>query len=74
MSPTSSPPPTPAARDLLGRPLSGVEQRVLAAYEGLKALLKEDLPPCAAANVKEAIASLWQVVNDLALASDRPDV
>ena len=74
MSPTPSSAPSPAAKDLLGRPLSGVEQRVLAAYEGLKALLKEDLPPCAAANVREAIATLWQVVNDLALVSDRPDV
>jgi hypothetical protein len=70
MTPTSS----TAAKDLLGRPLTGVEQRLLAAYEGLKTLLREDLPPCAAANVKEAIAALWQVVNDLALASDRPDV
>jgi hypothetical protein len=74
MSPTPSPVPISVARDLLGRPLTVAEQRVLAAYEGLKALLQEDLPPCAAANVKEAIATLWQVVNDLALTSDRPDV
>ncbi len=60
------------AKDLLGRPLTPTEQRLLAAYEGLKALLHEDLPPSAAANVKEAAAALWQVMNDLALVSDRP--
>lgn len=62
------------AKDLLGRPLTSTEQRLLAAYEGLKGLLKEDLPPCAAANVKEAAAALWQVMNDLALVSDRPEL
>ena len=51
-----------------------MEQKLWAAYEGLKALLREDLPPCAEANVKEAVSVLWQVVNDLALSSDRPDV
>jgi len=61
-------------KDLLGRPMTATEQRLLSAYEGLKALLREDLPPSAAANVREAVAALWQVVNDLALASDRPDV
>lgn len=69
-----SQPPVPPARDLLDRPLSPVEARLLSAYEGLKALLHEDLPPCAAANVKEAVAALWQVVNDLLLSADRPDV
>jgi len=62
------------AKDLLGRPLSLTEQRLLAAYEGLKGLLREDLSPCAAANVKEAAAALWQVINDLALLSDRPEL
>jgi hypothetical protein len=64
---------TPAV-DLLGRPLSDVERRLLAVYAELKALEKEPLAPCAAANVREAVAVLWQVVNDLALAADRPDV
>lgn len=61
-------------KDLLGRPLTVVEQRLLAAYEGLKALQNEELPPCAAANVKEALAALWQVVHELALNEDRPDL
>ncbi|MFM8385779.1 MAG: hypothetical protein ACKOCB_03005 [Planctomycetia bacterium] len=68
-----SPAPSPRT-DLLGRPLSEVEQRLVASYEGLKALLEQDLPPAAAANVREALASMWQVMNDLALLSDRPDV
>jgi hypothetical protein len=69
-----SPNPPSPAKDLLGRNLTPAEKRLLAAYEDLKALLQEDLPPCAAANVKEALAALWQVVHDLALASDRPDI
>jgi hypothetical protein len=64
---------TPAV-DLLGRPLSDSERRLLAVYAELKALERESLPPCAAANVREAVAVLWQVVHDLALAADRPDV
>jgi hypothetical protein len=67
--------PAPGPRtDLLGRPLTADEARLLEAYEGLKALLAHDLPPAAQANVREAVACLWQVVNDLALVSDRPDV
>lgn len=69
-----SPTPRQAPKDLLGKKLTPAEVRLLAAYENLKALLHEDLPPCAAANVKEALAALWQVVHDLALVSDRPDV
>ena len=63
-----------APRDLLGRPLTAAETKLLAAYEGLKALLREDLAPCAEANVKEAIACLWQAVHDLCLVEDRPDI
>lgn len=62
------------AQDLLGTPLTDAEQKLLAAYETLKALLDEDLAPSARANVSEAIASLWQAVNDLALTADRPGV
>ena len=62
------------AKDLLGKPLTAPEVKLLAAYEGLKALLREDLAPCAEASVKEAIACLWQAVNDLCLVDDRPDL
>lgn len=65
---------TAAAADVLGTPLSPAEKALLAAYEQLKALLAHDLAPCAEANVKEAIACLWNAVNDLALTDDRPAI
>jgi hypothetical protein len=59
--------------DLLGRPLTPAETRLLAAYEALKALAAEDLPPNAAANVREALAALWQAVHGLMLTDERCD-
>jgi hypothetical protein len=54
--------------DLLGRPLTAAEHGLLAAYEALKALAaREDLPPSAARNVKQALAAMWQATNDLDL-------
>jgi hypothetical protein len=54
--------------DLLGKPLTGAEAELLAAYEALKSLAsRDDLPPCAARNVRKALACLWQVSNDLDL-------
>lgn len=54
--------------DLLGQPLSEQERGMLAAYEALKALAaRDDLPPCAARNIRQALASLWQATNDLGL-------
>ena len=62
-------------RDLLGREMTESEKALLAAYEELKRLLdRDDLAPCTRANVAEAIAALWQAVNDLALVEDRPSV
>ncbi len=56
--------------DLLGRPLNDTEAQFLRIYGELKALAtRDDLPPCAERNVKQALASLWQVVNDLDLSS-----
>lgn len=73
--PTPGFPPTPVPdRDLLGCPLDPVERRLLDVYARLTELAAEDLAPCVAANVKEAVAVLWQALNDLALTSDRPDV
>lgn len=63
------------ATDLLGHPLTGFEHALMRVYEDLKALLDHaDLAPCASANIKDAVATLWNVVNDLALTDDRPDV
>lgn len=54
--------------DLLGKPLTGFEQDTLTIYEALKTLAaREDAPPCAARNVRKALACLWQVTNDLDL-------
>ena len=51
--------------DLLGRALTDSERDVLAAYESLKRLASnDDLPPCAARNVRKALACLWQASND----------
>ena len=62
------------ATDLTGNALTAAEEKLLAAYAGLEALLEEDLSPTAHANVAEALASLWQAVNNLALTDDRPTV
>ncbi len=62
------------ATDLLGTPLAESEKKLLAAYATLQALLDEDLAPTARANVDEAIAALWQAVNNLGLTAERPSV
>ncbi len=57
-----------AETDLLGNQMTAVERETLAAYEALKALAaRDDLPPCAARNVKKALAAMWQATNDLDL-------
>lgn len=57
-----------AETDLLGKPLAEHERALLGAYDTLKALAgRDDLPPCAARNVRRALAALWQATNDLDL-------
>jgi hypothetical protein len=54
--------------DLLGRPISDSDAKLLEIYGELKALAaRTDLPPCTERNVKKALACMWQVVNDLNL-------
>lgn len=54
--------------DLLGRPLSAAETRLLAVYDELKALCSsEDLPPNAVANARAALALMHNIVSGLAL-------
>ncbi len=54
--------------DLLGKPLTEQEQEILNIYESLKEVTRrDDLPPCAARNVRRALMSMWQVTNDLNL-------
>ncbi len=57
-----------AFTDLLGRPVTAVEAELLDLYRRLKALLeRDDLEPCTRAAVRNALAALWNGVNDLAL-------
>jgi len=57
-----------ANTDLLVTATTEVEDRVLDLYRALKTLAaRDDLPPCAARNVRKALASLWQATNDLDL-------
>jgi hypothetical protein len=61
-------------KDLLGREASPVERRIVRAYDAILALLREEgLPPTAVANLKEAAASMWVLVNELGLPRERPD-
>ncbi|HEX8221782.1 MAG TPA: hypothetical protein VF914_21520 [Chloroflexia bacterium] len=54
--------------DLLGNPTTEQEQELLRVYEALKRLAaRDDLPPCAARNVRRALSSMWQATNDLSL-------
>ncbi len=54
--------------DLLGKPLTEQEQDLVNVYEALKKLAAQsDLPPCAARNVRKALACMWQATNDLDL-------
>lgn len=56
--------------DLLGHPLTADEQAVLDVYTGLRAALRRDLPPCAAANLRAALAPVAVAVTDLGLRFD----
>jgi len=53
--------------DLLGLPLTDDDRELLACYERLKALLGSDLDPCVQANVRAAVAALWNAVVDRGL-------
>jgi len=54
--------------DLLGSRLTEQERELLNVYESLKKLAsRDDLPPCAARNVRRALMSMWQATNDLDL-------
>lgn len=59
---------TDAATDILGKPLTEQEQELLNSYQALKRLAaRDDLPPCAARNVRKALSAMWQATNDLDL-------
>ncbi len=59
---------TSSNTDLLGTALTEQEQAILQTYQALKDLAaRSDLPPCAARNVRKALAAIWQATNDLDL-------
>jgi hypothetical protein len=55
--------------DLLGRPLTVEERRLSDLYDELKGLIAEpgELPPCALANLRDALASVAVAVADLGI-------
>ncbi|MCX6462191.1 MAG: hypothetical protein NTW05_01165 [Pseudonocardiales bacterium] len=59
--------PRTGTTDLLGRATTAEEDTLLAVHDGLRALLAADLPPCAAAGVRAALAHVAVVVTDLGL-------
>lgn len=59
---------TTTQTDLIGNPLGPGEVEIVETYRRLRALVeRDDLPPCAAANLRQALASCATVVGDLAL-------
>ena len=64
---------TNRSKDLLGIDLTTDEQELVDLYVRLKTLsAREDLPPVATANVKQAMVLLWNACNDLALIHEEP--
>ena len=64
---------TTATKDLLGNALTPDERELLDLYARLKSLSRrDDLPPVATANVKQAMVMLWNACNDLALICEEP--
>ena len=55
------------ATDLLGNELTASEARIMEVYELLKELSAEDLPPVAEANLRHALAVVYNAVNGLGL-------
>lgn len=55
--------------DLLGRPLTVEERKLSDLYDELKSLIARpgDLPPCALANLRDALASVAVTVADLGI-------
>lgn len=57
-----------ADMDLMGNRLETSEAEIMDVYERLRSLAaRDDLPPCAAANLRHALSFCATVVNDLAL-------
>ncbi|MGW1678234.1 hypothetical protein [Saccharopolyspora sp. NPDC002376] len=59
--------PRHGGTDLLGRPLADDEQAILDVYRAIQDALARDLPPCAAANLRAALAPVAVTITDLGL-------
>ncbi len=60
--------------DIRGERITDTEQAILDVYTRLKTLAgRPDLPPCVASNVRFALATTWQMVNDLGLEFEQLD-
>lgn len=54
--------------DLLGNDLTADEAELMELYARLRSLAaRDDLAPCVSANVRAALAAVWNAVNDLGL-------
>ena len=52
--------------------IEGYEAKALETYQNLKALASDpDAPPCVVSNARRALASVWQIVNDLGLSFEQ---
>ncbi len=61
--------------DLLGKELTDDEKEIRSLYERLKAMsAREDLPPCALMNLRQAMVMLWNACVDLSLIHEEPEV
>lgn len=59
--------------DLLGRPPTADERELLLLYRKLHGLSRrQDLPPAALMNVRQAMVLLWNACNDLCLLEEEP--
>lgn len=64
---------TQPGKDLLGNTLTADDRELLDLYRRCQALSRrDDLPPVAIANVKQAMVLLWNACNDLALLHEEP--
>jgi hypothetical protein len=64
---------TDSTKDLLGNDLTADEQELVDLYQRLKTMsARDDQPPVATANVKQAMVLLWNACNDLALLHEEP--
>lgn len=60
-------------KDILGQPMTSDEAELLALYHKLHEMSqRDDLPPTALANVKQAMVLLWNACNDLCLVDEDP--